>query len=42
MLDLAADGRITVDVVPFALEDVAAAYEALEHGGLAGRIVVRP
>ena len=42
VLDLAAEGRIVVDVVPFALDDVAAAYEALEHGGLPGRIVVHP
>lgn len=42
VLDLAASGRITVDVVPFSLEDVADAYAALDAGGLAGRIVVRP
>jgi propanol-preferring alcohol dehydrogenase len=42
VLDLAAAGRIVVDVVPFALDDVADAYDALEAGGLVGRIVVRP
>lgn len=42
VLDLAAEGRIAVDVVPFALDDVEAAYAVLEAGGLAGRIVVRP
>jgi propanol-preferring alcohol dehydrogenase len=42
VLDLAASGRIVVDVVPFALDRVADAYEALEAGGLTGRIVVHP
>jgi propanol-preferring alcohol dehydrogenase len=42
VLDLAAVGRITVDVVPYRLEDAADAYAALEAGGIPGRIVVRP
>jgi propanol-preferring alcohol dehydrogenase len=42
VLDLAAAGRIEVPVVPFALEDVASAYDALRAGSLAGRVLVRP
>lgn len=42
VLDLAEAGQIVVDTVPFALDDIADAYAALEAGGLAGRIVVRP
>lgn len=42
VLDLAAAGRITVDVVRFPLDDVAEAYAAMEAGGLAGRLVVEP
>lgn len=41
-LALAAQGRIRVDVDPYALDDVAAAYAALEAGTLSGRAVVRP
>jgi len=39
---LAATGRVTVDVEPFALDDVARAYEQLESGLLSARAVVRP
>jgi propanol-preferring alcohol dehydrogenase len=42
VLDLAAAGRLTVDVVPFRLDQVADAYRALEAGGLSGRIIVQP
>jgi len=42
VLDLAASGAIEVALVPFALDDAAAAYDALRGGGLAGRVVVRP
>lgn len=42
VLDLAADGRLRVDVDPFPLADVASAYEAMERGTLHGRAVVRP
>ncbi|MEZ5183966.1 MAG: alcohol dehydrogenase catalytic domain-containing protein [Acidimicrobiales bacterium] len=42
VLDLAASGAIEVPLVPFALEDAAAAYDALRGGGLAGRVLVRP
>jgi propanol-preferring alcohol dehydrogenase len=42
VLALAADGRIRVDLEPFALDDVADAYAALARGGLTGRLVVRP
>lgn len=42
VLDLAAQGRVVVDIVPFALEQAADAYAAMEAGGLTGRIVVRP
>lgn len=42
VLELARDGRLRVDVVPYALADVDAAYQALHTGGLAGRVVVAP
>ena len=42
VLDLAAAGRISVDIVPFSLDDVDDAYAALGTGGLTGRIVVQP
>ena len=42
VVELAAQGAITVDVVPWALDDAAGALAALDVGGLAGRIVVRP
>jgi propanol-preferring alcohol dehydrogenase len=42
VLDLAAAGKLTVDVVPFPLGRVADAYEALDAGSLAGRVVVQP
>jgi propanol-preferring alcohol dehydrogenase len=42
VLDLAAEGRIAVDVVPYRLDQAADAYAALEAGGLPGRIVVQP
>lgn len=42
VIDLAAAGRIVVDVVPFPLERVTDAYEAMEAGSLAGRLVVQP
>lgn len=42
VLDLAAQGRLRVDVEAFALDDVAAAYVALDDGTLRGRAVVRP
>ena len=42
VLDLAAAGRIVVDVVRFPLDEVVDAYAALEAGGLAGRVVVEP
>lgn len=42
VLALAASGAIEVPVMPFALDDVAAAYDALRAGGLAGRVLVRP
>lgn len=42
VLALAADGALEVPVVPFALNDAAAAYDALRSGGLAGRVLVRP
>ena len=42
VLALAAEGRLRVDVDPFPLADVAAAYDAMERGTLTGRAVVRP
>ena len=42
VVDLAAEGRLRVDVAPYSLDDVVDAYGALDRGGLAGRIVVRP
>ncbi|MFN8019274.1 MAG: alcohol dehydrogenase catalytic domain-containing protein [Acidimicrobiales bacterium] len=42
VVELAAQGIVTVDVVPWALDDAAGALAALDAGGLAGRIVVRP
>lgn len=42
VIDLAAAGKIVVDTVPFALDEVSAAYDALHAGGLAGRVVVTP
>lgn len=42
VLDLAASGLVQVLVEEFRLADVAPAYEALEAGGLRGRILVRP
>lgn len=42
VVDLAAQGRLRVDVAPYSLDDVVEAYGALDRGGLAGRIVVRP
>ncbi|QXC62757.1 alcohol dehydrogenase catalytic domain-containing protein [Aquihabitans sp. G128] len=42
VLDLAAAGRIRVDVEPFGLDEVDAAYAAMEAGTLGGRAVVRP
>ena len=42
VLDLARSGRVVVDVVPYPLDRAAEAYEALETGGLAGRVVVVP
>lgn len=42
VLDLAAAGQITVDVVPFRLDQVADAYRALDAGGLTGRVIVLP
>ncbi len=42
VLDLAAEGRIRVDVDDFTLDDVEEAYAALEAGTLTGRAVVAP
>lgn len=42
VIALAEAGRIRSDVDVFDLEDVAAAYERMESGGLRGRAVVRP
>jgi propanol-preferring alcohol dehydrogenase len=42
VLDLAADGRLRVDVDPFPLSAVAEAYAAMEQGNLLGRAVVHP
>lgn len=42
VLDLAEQGRLTVDVVAFPLARVADAYAALEAGGLSGRVIVQP
>lgn len=42
VLDLAAAGKVVVDVVPFRLDQAAEAYAALEAGGLTGRITVHP
>ncbi|MBX3315044.1 MAG: alcohol dehydrogenase catalytic domain-containing protein [Actinobacteria bacterium] len=42
VLDLAADGRLRVDVDPYPLSAVQDAYEAMEAGTLRGRAVVRP
>lgn len=42
VLDLAADGAIEVPVTEHRLDEVAAAYEELRAGGLAGRLLVRP
>lgn len=42
VLDLAAAGRLEVPTVRYALDDVAQAYEALQAGSLAGRLVVVP
>ena len=42
MIDLAAAGRLRVDVDHFALDDVASAYAALDAGIVGGRAVVHP
>jgi propanol-preferring alcohol dehydrogenase len=42
VLDLAAAGKVVVDVVPFPLDRAADAYAAMDAGGLAGRIIVHP
>lgn len=42
VIALVADGRLRVDIDPFDLADVAHAYDALEHGRLQGRAVIRP
>lgn len=42
VLDLAADGRLRVDVVRYPLADVAQAYADLDAGTLTGRAVVHP
>ncbi len=42
VIELAADGRVHVDVDPFPLDRVVDAYAALEAGSLRGRAVVRP
>ncbi|MCU1496838.1 MAG: putative alcohol dehydrogenase [Acidimicrobiales bacterium] len=42
VIDLAAAGCLRVDVDPFPLDQVGAAYAALHAGGLTGRAVVRP
>lgn len=42
VIGLAAAGSLEVATVPFALDQVDAAYAALEAGGLPGRVVVRP
>lgn len=42
VLDLAEAGQLTVDVVPFRLDQVADAYTALEAGSLTGRVIVQP
>jgi len=42
VVDLAARGELRVDVEPFALVEVATAYERLDAGALQGRAVVQP
>lgn len=42
VLDLAAEGRLRVDVAPYALADVARAYADLDEGTLTGRAVIHP
>jgi D-arabinose 1-dehydrogenase-like Zn-dependent alcohol dehydrogenase len=41
-LALAEEGHVRVDTVPYRLDQVEDAYEALRAGGLAGRITVAP
>ena len=42
VIELAGQGRLRVDIDPFSLDDVAAAYGALHDGTLLGRAVVQP
>lgn len=42
VVQLAADGRVVLQAVPYALAEVVDAYERLEHGSLTGRAVVSP
>lgn len=42
MLALADSGHLVIDTEQFPLADVAVAYEALDRGGLRGRVVVVP
>jgi propanol-preferring alcohol dehydrogenase len=42
VLALAEEGHVRVDTVPYRLDQVEDAYEALRAGGLAGRITVAP
>ncbi|MCU1372233.1 MAG: Alcohol dehydrogenase GroES domain protein [Ilumatobacteraceae bacterium] len=42
VLELAAAGRLAVDVVRFPLDEAADAYAALAAGGLEGRLIVEP
>lgn len=42
VIELAADGRLRIDTVPFSLDRVEDAYAALRAGSLAGRVVVCP